>query len=62
MEPKAHTFACDEAAVYGDVGVVLGTDRKIQKVEDVKNEFHFATTKEREKTFMRNLCFKIRAH
>ena len=45
MEPKAHIFACDKAAVYGDVEVVLGPDMKIQKVEDVENEFHFATRK-----------------
>ena len=59
MEPKAHIFACDKAAVYGDVEVVLGTDMKIQKVEDVENEFHFATRKERKKTFMINLCAKL---
>ena len=41
MEPKAHIYACDKAAVYGDVEVVLGPDMKIQKVEDVENEFHF---------------------
>jgi len=42
---KAHIFACDKAAVYGDVEVVLGPDMKIQKVEDVENEFHFAKRK-----------------
>ena len=59
MEPKAHIFACDKAAVYGDVEVVLGPDMKIQKVEDVKIECHFATRKERKKTFMINLCAKL---
>ena len=42
---KAHIFACDKAAVYGDVEVDLGPDMKIQKVEDIENEFHLATRK-----------------
>jgi len=42
---KAHIFACDKAAVYGDVEVVLGPDMTIQKVEDVEKEFHFAKRK-----------------
>ena len=60
MEPKAHIFACDKAAVYGDVEVVLGPDIKIQKMEDIENEFHFATGKEKKKTFTRNLCATAR--
>ena len=60
MEPKAHIYACDKAAVYGDVEVVLGPDMQIQKVEDIENEFHFATGKEKKKTFTRNLCAKVK--
>ena len=59
MEPKAHTFAFDKSAFYGNIEVILGTDMKIQRVEDVENEFHFATRKERKKTFMINLCAKL---
>ena len=45
MEPRAHIFACNKAAVHGDLEVIVGIDMKIQKVEDVENEFHFVTRK-----------------
>ena len=45
MELKAGTFACDKAAFFEDIEVIMGPDIKIQKVEDVENGFYFDTRK-----------------
>ena len=51
MKPKAHIYACDKAAVYGDVEVDLGPDMKIQKVEDIEKWIPLCHEERKEEDF-----------